>query len=81
MPFLQVMVTLGDAGKSEEVLEYWRQLVCMQGIGGVRIRPETFFLAMRHAVKVKAWDEVETIIGMMQVLPLTCFSRALLMLP
>ncbi|CAN0008514.1 unnamed protein product, partial [Scytosiphon promiscuus] len=55
--FVNVMVTLGEAGKSEEVLEFWRQLVCLQGIEGVSIRPETFYLAMRHAVKVKAWDE------------------------
>ncbi|CAM9666424.1 unnamed protein product, partial [Hapterophycus canaliculatus] len=64
--FVNVMVTLGEAGKSDEVLDVWRQLVCLQGIEGVTIRPETFFLAMRHAVKVKAWDEVEAIIGMIQ---------------
>lgn len=70
---LQVMVTLGEAGKSEELLDFWRQLVCLQGIEGVSIRPDTFFLAMRHAVKVKAWDEVEAIIGMLQVLLLAIF--------
>lgn len=61
------MVTLGEAGRSEEVLEYWRQLVCVQGMSGVDIRPDTYFLTLRNAVKVKAWDEVESIIGMMQV--------------
>lgn len=63
----QVMVTLGEAGKPEELLEYWRRLVCVQGIDGLDIRPETFYLALRTAVKIKAWDEVEAIIGMMQV--------------
>lgn len=61
------MVTLGEANKPEEVLEYWRQLVCVQGVGGVDIRPETFFLTLRSAAKMNAWDEVECIIGMMQV--------------
>ncbi|CAM9109607.1 unnamed protein product [Ectocarpus sp. 6 AP-2014] len=64
--FVNVMVTLGEAGKPEEFLEYWRQLVCVQGIDGLGIRPETFYLALRTAVKMKAWDEVEAIIGMMQ---------------
>lgn len=62
-----MMVTLGEAGKPEELLEYWRRLVCVQGIDGLGIRPETFYLALRTAVKIKAWDEVEAIIGMMQV--------------
>lgn len=67
------MTTLSGAKRSEEVLEYWRQLVCVRGVGGLEIRPETFFLTLRSAVKVKAWDEVEAILGMMQVLyPKTC---------
>ncbi|CAM9911319.1 unnamed protein product, partial [Ectocarpus fasciculatus] len=64
--FVNVMVILGEAGKPEELLEYWRRLVCVQGIDGLGIRPETYYLALRTAVKIKAWDEVEAIIGMMQ---------------
>lgn len=63
----QVMGTLATASRSKELLDYWRQLVCMRGVGGLDIKPETFFLALRSAVKVKAWDEVEAILGMMQV--------------
>jgi len=61
------MVTLSEAERSEEVLEYWRQLVCLQGVSGVDIKPETFFLSLRNAAKANLWDEVEAIIGMMQV--------------
>lgn len=64
----QVMVTLSEAERSEEVLEYWRQLVCLQGVSGVDIKPETFFLSLRNAAKANLWDEVEAIIGMMQVI-------------
>lgn len=60
-------MTLSEAERSEEVLEYWRQLVCLQGVGGVDIKPETFFLSLRNAAKANLWEEVETIIGMMQV--------------
>ncbi|CAM9917635.1 unnamed protein product [Pylaiella littoralis] len=64
--FVSVMVALSVANRSEELLEHWRQLVCVRGVGGLEIKPETFFLALRSAVKIKAWDEVEAILGMMQ---------------
>lgn len=67
------MVILNEAARPLEVLEYWRQLVCLQGMGSMRIRPEAFFLALRNAATVKAWDEVEVIIDLMQVC--ACVAR------
>lgn len=61
------MVPLKEAGRHEEVLAYWRQLVCVNGLGGVKIHPETVILALRSAVKIRAWDEIEVILDLMQV--------------
>lgn len=63
----QAMLTLAEAGRPEEVLVLWRQLVCVQGLGGVDIKPETYVLTLRSATKLRAWEEVETILGMMEV--------------
>lgn len=61
------MLTLAEAGRPEEVLVLWRQLVCVQGLGGVDIKPETYVLTLKSAAKLRAWEEVETILGMMEV--------------
>lgn len=63
----QVMLALRDADRHDEVMVYWRQLVCVNGIGDLEIAQETFVLALRAAARVCAWDEIEVILGMMQV--------------
>lgn len=64
--FVNVMVTLAEAGRPAEVLVLWRQLVCVQGVGSVDIKPETYVLTLRSATKLRAWEEVGAILGMME---------------
>ena len=51
----------------EESLEYWRQLVCVNGVNGLKISSHTFNLAMKATTKMDNLEEAEAILEMMQV--------------
>lgn len=63
----QMMLAHSKADLHEESLNYWRQLVCVDGVGKVRIDPATCENAMKSAVACNQWDEVETIAKMLKV--------------
>ena len=61
-----MMVVLLEDGRAHECLEYWRQLVCVNGLNGLEISRETYNFAIKAAAEVD-WDEMEAVVGMMQV--------------
>lgn len=61
------MVCLLIAGRADEALGYWRQLVCINGLNGVDISQETYNLAVKSAAKAGALEEMDTVLEMMQV--------------
>lgn len=67
LSLVQMMLAHSKAGLYEESLDYWRQLVCVDGIGEVKIHIETYHCALKSAVAVCQWDEVEAILDMMKV--------------
>lgn len=62
-----MMLAHSKAGLHEESLGYWRQLVCLDGVGQVTIEPATCNSALKSAVVSNQWDEVETIADMLKV--------------
>ena len=62
-----MMVAFSKSDRHEECLEYWRQLVCVNGIGDVRINLETYHCAIKSAVVMCQWDEVGAILDVMKV--------------
>lgn len=66
----QVMVCLLMTDRADEALGYWRQLVCINGLNGVDISQETYNLAIKSAAKAGALEEMDTVLGMMQVMVL-----------
>lgn len=62
-----MMVAHSKCNKHEECLEYWRQLVCVDGIGDVRINLETYHCAIKSAIVMCKWDEMGAILDMMKV--------------
>ncbi|CAM9775006.1 unnamed protein product, partial [Laminaria digitata] len=65
--YSSMMLAHAKADLYEESLDYWRQLVCFDGIGEVKIHIETYHCALKSAVVVCQWDEVEAILDMMKV--------------
>lgn len=63
-----MMVAHSKCNRQEECLEYWRQLVCVDGIGDVRINLETYHCAIKSAIVMCKWDEVGAILDMMKVI-------------
>lgn len=51
----------------EECLDYWRQLVCVNGVNGTKISPNTFNIALKASAMLNNLEEAEVIIDMMQV--------------
>lgn len=66
-PVRQMMVMLMKDGRTEECLAYWRQLVCINGLNGVAIRPETYNFAIKCTSTVSNLDEMEAVLAMMEV--------------
>ncbi|CAM9117054.1 unnamed protein product [Ectocarpus sp. 6 AP-2014] len=64
--YVKMMLILMKAGKAEECLEYWRQLVCVHGFNGVVIHPETYNLAIKCTMVVDNQDEMEAVLAMME---------------
>ncbi|CAB1117523.1 unnamed protein product [Ectocarpus sp. CCAP 1310/34] len=64
--YVKMMSILMKAGKAEECLEYWRQLVCVHGFNGVVIHPETYNLAIKCTMVVGNQDEMEAVLAMME---------------
>jgi len=62
-----MMLAHSKADLHEESLGYWRQLVCLDGVGQVAIDPPTCTSALKSAVVCNQWDEVETIADMLKV--------------
>lgn len=62
-----MMLAHAKANLHEECLGYWRQLVCVDGIGDVEIKPETMQCALKSAVIAGQWHELEAILDIMQV--------------
>ena len=56
-----------SAGRHEDCLACWRELVVLDGLGGVNVSERTYNLALRSAVKAERWEEMEGIFDMMQV--------------
>ena len=52
--------------------------MCVNGLGDLEIAPETFILALRSAARIRAWDEIEVILKMMQVCNMICVCIILL---
>lgn len=67
MPSFQFMMIMRDMDRHDEVLECWRQLVCVDGVGSIDIQRDTFILALRSAVLTQSWKEIEGIVELMQV--------------
>ena len=67
VPAVKMMLAHAKANLYEESLDYWRQLVCVDGLGEVKIHIETYHCALKSAVVVCQWDEVEAILDMMKV--------------
>lgn len=64
--YVKMMVVLLAHGRVDECLEYWRQLVCVKGINGVQISPETYNFAIKCTASTFDLDEMEVVVGMMQ---------------
>ncbi len=62
-----MMLAHSKADLHEETLGYWRQLVCLDGVGQVMIDPPTCTSALKSAVACNEWDEAETIADMLKV--------------
>ena len=62
-----MMVVLLEHGRVDECLEYWRQLVCVKGINGVEISPETYNFAIKCTASTFDLDEMEVVVEMMHV--------------
>lgn len=62
-----MMLAHSKADLHEESLGYWRQLVCLDGVGPVAIDPPVCESALKSAVVCNQWDEVETIADMLKV--------------
>ena len=62
-----MMLAHSKAGLHEESLGYWRQLVCLDGVGKAVISPPMCEAALTSAVVTNHWCEVETIAGMLRV--------------
>ncbi|CAM9809097.1 unnamed protein product [Ascophyllum nodosum] len=63
--YVRMMATL-MRDNPEESLEYWRQLVCVNGVNGLKISSHTFNLAMKATTKMDNLEEAEAILEMMQ---------------
>eukprot|EP00904_Undaria_pinnatifida_P006951 jgi/Undpi1/3386/HiC_scaffold_15.g06759.m1 len=63
--YVKMMVVLLEDGRAHECLEYWRQLVCVNGLNGLEISRETYNFTIKAAAEVD-WDEMEAVVGMMQ---------------
>ncbi|CAM9299323.1 unnamed protein product, partial [Ectocarpus sp. 4 AP-2014] len=61
-----MMLAHSKADLHEESLAYWRQLVCLDGVGGLAIDLTTCRSALRSAIVSDQWDEVDTIVGMLR---------------
>lgn len=62
-----MMLAHSKADLHEESLVYWRQLVCLDGVGQVEIDLSTCQIALKSAVVTSRWDEVGTIAEMLEV--------------
>lgn len=67
-----MMVMLMKHGRAEECLKYWRQLVCVNGLNGVVINPETYNFAIKCTCAVDNLDEMEAVLEMMEVCVSVC---------
>ncbi|CAN0182648.1 unnamed protein product, partial [Ectocarpus fasciculatus] len=63
--YSSMMLAHAKADLHEESLAYWRQLVCLDGVGGVAIDPATCRVALKSMIVSDQWDEVDTIVGML----------------
>ncbi|CAM9868730.1 unnamed protein product [Pylaiella littoralis] len=64
--YVKMMVMLMKHGRAEECLKYWRQLVCVNGLNGVVINPETYNFAIKCTCAVDNLDEMEAVLEMME---------------
>lgn len=64
------MVVLLKDGQPDESLDYWRRLVCVNGLNGVAIAPETYNLAIKCATRAGNLEEMEAVVDMMEVFTL-----------
>lgn len=62
-----MMLANTKAERYDECLAYWRQLVCVEGIGEVKIKAATYNTALKSAVATGQLDEMEHILALMQV--------------
>ncbi|CAN0002841.1 unnamed protein product, partial [Hapterophycus canaliculatus] len=65
--YVKMMVMLMKDGKPEKCLEYWRQLVCVHGLNGADISLETYNFALKCTMAVGDLEEMEAVVGMMEV--------------
>lgn len=63
-----MMVLLIKNGQPEDSLDYWRQLVCVHGLNGMAITPETYNLAIKCATRADNLEEMEAVVNMMEVI-------------
>lgn len=62
-----MMVLLIKDGRPDESLEYWRQLVCVNGLNDMAITPATYNLAIKCATSANNLAEMEAVVEMMEV--------------
>ncbi|CAM9603558.1 unnamed protein product, partial [Hapterophycus canaliculatus] len=65
--YSSIMLAHAKANLHEESLGYWRQLVCLDGVGEMAIAPATCQAALKSAVVCNQWEEVETIAALLKV--------------
>eukprot|EP00752_Nemacystus_decipiens_P008840 g7889.t1 len=64
--YTKMMVLHLKDGEPEESLDYWRRLVCVHGLNGVSITPETYNLAIKCATRAGNLEEMEAVVEMME---------------
>lgn len=63
----QMMSLLLKKGLPHESLEYWRRLVCVDGLNGMVISPKTYNLAIKCSAMADNLEEMEAVVAMMEV--------------
>ena len=56
------MEAFRSAGRHEDCLACWRELVVLDGLGDVIVNEKTYNLALRSAVKAERWEEMLSLI-------------------
>eukprot|EP00903_Cladosiphon_okamuranus_P014057 g13065.t2 len=65
-PYVKMMLLLMKEGRPDDSLDYWRRLVCVNGLNGVAISHKTYNLAIKCATRAGNLEELEAVVEMME---------------